>query len=57
LNNDQFALVFQATDIDRMLKDSLLNETIERIITPGSTDLTKTISVFDNPFILIGKFK
>jgi hypothetical protein len=57
LDNDQFAMVLQAEDVDQMLKIPQLKESLKRILIPDSTGLTIPISAYDNPFILIGKFE
>ena len=57
LENERFAMVLQADEVDQMLKNPLFKESLERILIPDSAEAQSTISSFDNPFILIGKFK
>ena len=57
LNNDQFCIVLKAKDINRMLKNPLINKSISDILVSDLPRTTKPITDFDNPFLLIGKFK
>jgi hypothetical protein len=57
LSNDRFAMVISADDMDSMLKNPLFKEPLERILITDSTGLQSPITSFDNPFILLGKFK
>jgi len=57
LNNDQFCIVLKAKDVNRMLKNSLLNKSISDILVSDLPRTNKPITDFDNPFLLIGKFK
>jgi hypothetical protein len=57
LNNDQFCIVLKAKDVNRMLKNPLINKSISDIIVLNPPRTTEPITDFDNPFLLIGKFK
>lgn len=57
LDNDRFAMVISPDDMDSMLKNPLIKESIERILIKDSTRIQSPITSFDNPFILIGKFR
>jgi hypothetical protein len=57
LNNDQFCIVLKAKDINKMLKNPLLNKTISDLIVKDSPRTDRPITDFDNPFLLIGKFR
>jgi len=52
-----FAIVLKPEEISQMLNEPLLKLSILKIMTPESQENIKTISPFDNPFILIGRFK
>lgn len=57
LENDQFALPLQATDVIQMLSNPVLKESLEKIIISSSSIDPVRITAFDNPLILIGKFR
>jgi hypothetical protein len=57
LNNDQFCIVLKAKDVDKLLKNPLFSKSIADILVSDSTRTTTPITDFDNPFLLIGKFK
>lgn len=57
LNNDQFCIVLKAKDVNRMLKNPLINKSISDIIVLDPPRTTGPITDFDNPYLLIGKFK
>jgi hypothetical protein len=57
LNNDQFCIVLKARDVKRMLQNPLINQSISDIIVSDPPRTAKPVTDFDNPFLLIGKFK
>jgi hypothetical protein len=57
LSNDQFCIVLKAKDVNKMLKNPLINKSISDIIVFDPPRTTRSITDFDNPFLLIGKFK
>ena len=57
LNNDQFCIVLKAKDVNRMLNNPLINKSISDIIVLDPPRTSGPITDFDNPFLLIGKFK
>ena len=57
LNNDQFCIVLKAKDVNRMLKNPLINKSISDIIVLDPPWTDRPITDFDNPFLLLGKFR
>jgi 6-bladed beta-propeller len=57
LNNDQFCIVLKAKDINKMLKNPLINKSISDLIVLDPPRTDRPITDFDNPFLLIGKFR
>ena len=57
LNNDQFCIVLKAKDVNRMLKNPLINKLISDLIVLDPPRTDRPITDFDNPFLLIGKFR
>jgi hypothetical protein len=57
LSNDQFCIVLKAKDVNRMLMNPLFNKSISDIIVLDPPRTTRPVTDFDNPFLLIGKFK
>lgn len=57
LNNDQFCIVLKAKDVDKLLKNPLVNKSIADIMVLDPPRTTRPISDFDNPFLLIGRFR
>jgi hypothetical protein len=57
LSNDQFCIVLKAKDVNKMLKNPLINQSISDIIVLDPPRTSGSITDFDNPFLLIGKFK
>ena len=57
LNNDQFCIVLKAKDVDKLLKNPLVNKSIADIMVLDPPRTTRPITDFDNPFLLIGRFR
>jgi hypothetical protein len=57
LNNDRFCIVLKAKDIDKLLKNPLINKSVAEIIISDVPRTDRQITDFDNPFLLIGEFK
>lgn len=57
LNDDQFCIVLKARDINIMLKNPLINKSVSELIVPDPPRTDRPITDFDNPFLLIGKFR
>jgi len=57
LNNDMFCIVLKAKDMDKLLKNPLINNSVAEIIISDTPRTNLQITDFDNPFLLIGKFK
>jgi hypothetical protein len=57
LNNDQFCIVLKAKYVDILLKNPLINKSVADIIISDTPRTIRQITDFDNPFLLIGKFR
>jgi hypothetical protein len=57
LNNDQFCIVLKAKDVDKLLKNPLVNRSIADIMVLDPPRTTRPITDFDNPFLLMGRFR
>ena len=57
INNGKFAVVLQPADVDRILRSKLYRESVLNIMFPDSSAVTRSISDFDNQFVLLGKFR
>ena len=57
INNGKFAVVLQPADVDRILRSNLYRESVLNIMFPDSSAVSRSISDFDNQFVLLGKFR